>query len=327
MDSDPRAGRAHSMRPPRVLARLLRGALAGALVAALAGCASFSGSAEPVVSLKTRLDAVKALPEADALAAFASGDDEDRGGLDPKSYRDYVAGVYVRAADAQYLAFRTNLSRETKGAGFGSSTAILVMNGAAIVSGVEGARALATAAAVTSGTYSALSKEVFQDKTLQALLAAMDSRRATAKIALQKGLQQPANVYTLRDAFDAIYDLERQASLDVAVQQLTTLATADAAAQEKVLKSLYQAPILTQAAVDRLAAILDYVDALAASNQRADLDMLNAIAAAPGIEVGVGDTPGKTRNNIVVWLNDPAQTADIDAVIAKLKPVTKKDTY
>ena len=300
-------------------------ALAACGLLALGGCASFSGSAEPVVGLETRLNAVKSLPEDVALREFASTASNAREGLDPKSYRNYVAGVYERAADAQYLAFRTNLSREAKGAGFGTSTAILVMNGAAIVSGVEGARALAAAAAVTSGTYSALSKEVFQDQTLQALLAAMDSRRATAKIALHKGLREEANVYTMRDAFDAIYDLERQASLDVAIQQLTTLATEDAADQEAALQSLYQAPPLTQGQVAQLAPIVRFVTRLSASDQKADLDMLNAIAEVAGVTVSA--RPRETRNDIVEWLNAPAQTDDLDAVVAKLKPVTNKETY
>ena len=292
---------------------------------ALGGCSSFSGSAEPVVGLETRLNAVKSLPEDEALRQFASTASDARGGLDPKSYRNYVAGVYERAADAQYLAFRTNLSREAKGAGFGSSTAILLMNGAAIVSGVEGARALAAAAAVTSGTYSALSKEVFRDQTLQALLAAMDSRRATAKIALHKGLREEASVYSMQDAFDAIYDLERQASLDVAIQQLTTLATQDAADQEAALQSLYQAPPLTQGQVAQLAPIVRFITRLSASNQQADLDMLNAIAGVAGVTVSA--KPRETRNDIVEWLNAPAQTDDLDAVVAKLKPVTNKETY
>lgn len=297
------------------------------LLALLGGCASFSGSAEPVVGLQTRLDAVKALPEAQALREFGSTAVGARGGLTPRSYRDYVAGVYVRAADAQYLAFRTNLSREAKGAGFGTSTAILLMNGAAIVSGVEGARALAAAAAVTSGTYSALSKEVFQDQTLQALLAAMDSRRATAKITLQQGLQQKANVYSMQDAFDAIYDLERQASLDVAIQQLTTLATQDAAEQEAALQTEYLAPLMEDSEVDRLAAIVGYVTGLARSGQPADVDMLNRIAVAAGLTVSADATPNDLRKAIGKWLNLPAQRSDLDTVIAKLKSATLKDTY
>ena len=61
--------------------------------------------------------------------------------------RDYVAGVYSRAADARYQAFRTSLSREMRGASFGANAAVLLMNGVAIVSGIEGARALAAARA------------------------------------------------------------------------------------------------------------------------------------------------------------------------------------
>lgn len=171
----------------------------------------------------------------------------------------------------------------------------------------------------------ALSKEVFYDKTLPALLAAMDANRTAVKIRIRTGLGQPVSHYALRDALDDVRDLEAQATLDGAVQQLTSLATADAAEKREVLKTLYLAPSLTQAQVDRLGAIVRYLTGLSASAAQADHDMLNAVAKAVGVEAG--DTPRKTRNTIVAWLNAPAQTADLDAVIAAMKPATNKDSY
>lgn len=305
--------------------RAVRTVLIFGVAATLTGCASFTGSAGPISQRSARLDAVKALPEAEALRKFYSPNNSDRGGLDPASYRNYVSAVYEGAADAQYQAFRTQLSREIKGSQFGSTVAVLLMNGAAIVSGAEAARALAAASAVTTGTQGSFSKDVVYEKTLQALFAAMDGRRTSAKIRLKAGRQQSADRYSLREAFDDIADLERQASLDVAVEQLTALATTDAAAKETVLKSLYQAPILTEPQATRLASIVDFVDSLAANPTPANVAVLNGIAGVA--KVTVADTPAKTRNNIVFWLNAPEQTGDLAAVVTKLKPVTNKDSY
>jgi hypothetical protein len=305
--------------------RAIRSLLAASfLLGSLTACASFSGSAKPVVPLRSRLDAVSALPESDALRRFASPDDAVRSGLDQKSYRNYVAAIYLRAADARYAAFRTRLSREAKGASFGANAAVLVMNGAAIVSGVEGARALAAAAAVTSGTYATFSKEVLYEKTLQAMLAAMDAQRALARGQLAAGLLLPADQYSLGDALADIERVEEQASLDVAVQHITALATADAKKQEAAVHSVFQVGVLREDTETRLAALNSFVETLAASTIQADKDMLEAMANALGVK---GATFAQSAGNLKTALQSPAITDHIDATYDKLKPITHKDVY
>lgn len=293
--------------------------------ATLTGCASFSGTAKPIKEPSTRLAALGDISEKQALLNYYAKEDSSRDNLDRENYRNYVSAVYEGAADAQYQAFRVQLAREIKGTSFASTVGVLLMNGAAIVSGAEASRALAAGAAVTTGAYGSFSKDVLFDRTLQALLAAMDGRRSEAKIRLRAGRQLGVDRYSLRDAFDDIADLERQASLDVAVQQLSALATTDAAAKEKLLKSLYQVPLYTPAQEARLAPVINYVDALLKSNKDADVTMLKAIAMAAKIEIKEGEELRKTRNNIIDWLNRPEQVKNIDTVIANLNSVTKQD--
>jgi hypothetical protein len=300
-------------------------AMAAFAFVCLGGCASFRGAPEPVVAPRDRLAETQRLSEYQALMNYYAADSNSRGGLDPASYRNIVTDIYMAAADARYEQYKANLSREIRGYSFGSNALVLLLNGIAVVSGAEGARALAAASAVTSGTSAALSKEVFYDKTLQALFAAMDGNRTEVKIRIRIGLKQPALQYGLRDALDDVRDLEAQASMDAAIQQLTTLATNDTADKKEVLKTLYSAPVLTQAQVDTMSAIVRYVTSLSKSGTPTDVHTLNAIASAAGVDVG--PTPRKTRNNIVDWLNHPAQTEDLDSVVALLKPITNKDSY
>lgn len=295
------------------------------LLGLLGGCASFSGSAKPVTPLDTRLEAVNRVPEATALVNFAAPDDSARGGVDRKSYRNYVAGLYLQAVDARYAEFRTQLSQEAKGARFGSGTAILLMNGAAIVSGAEGARALAASAAVASGTYATYSKEVLYEKTLQALLAAMDAQRAQARGQLAAGLLLPADQYSMGDAFSALQRIEEQASLDVAAQHVTSLATADARKQEAAVQTLFRVGVLPPNVEDRLAALVGFVETLAASSVQADKNMLGDMADA--LKVPRGPTHAATAINIKTFLQSSAVTSDLDATFAKLKPVTNRDSY
>jgi hypothetical protein len=299
----------------------------GMLLIAISACASLRGSAEPVVSLQERLKETQTLKESTALRRFYASSDVPRGGLTQENYRNYVSDIYLSAADARYDAFKASLSREVRGTGFGSNATVLVLNGVAVVSGIEGARALAVAANVVSGANSALAAHMFNDKTLQALLAAMEGNRTTVKIRIRTGLQRPVSEYSLRDALDDIRDLEAQASLDSAIQQLTSLATNDTAAKKATLTTLYTAPVLKQPVLDELSKIADYIDNLtaAAIADPAKLKILNDMANAAHLTPGAA--PQDTRDALLTWLDDPAQTADPAKVVATFRTATQKDTY
>lgn len=292
--------------------------MAGLMLIGLSGCASFRGSATPVVALNDRLAAVRSLSEKEALLQYYRLPATERA-----NYRDYVADIYMAAADARYDEFKANLSREVRGSNFGSTATVLALNGVAIVSGIEGARALAAASAVITGTNASLGKQVFFDKTLQALLAAMEGSRTSVKIRVHTGLRLPADQYSLRDALDDIRDLEAQASLDSAIQQVTALATADTAVKKATLKSLYTAPVLDPADVVRLSTLTAYIDKLAASAEPKDQAKLTDLAK--GLKVDVGADATATSDNLVTWLNRLSKTADLDAVAAKMKSITNEE--
>jgi hypothetical protein len=296
-----------------------------------AGCASFRGAPEAVFTTSERSAAIKALTFSnsagcgDALLNYYSSNRACRLGLDQRSYRNYVTDKYVDAADGKYKDFRDALSNEMKGTAFGATSLGLLLNGIAVVSGAEGARALAAGAAVTSGAYSAFSKEVAYDKTAQALLAAIDANRTTVKIRIRTGLQQEVDHYSLRDALDDVRDLEDQASIEGAVQKLTTLATNDANAKQETLKALYVAPPLTANQVQQLAPIVAYLTTLSDSGKPEDAQILKDLAAKAKLDVS--DDARMNRNNLVAWLNQKKQTDDLNAVIALFKDVTKKESY
>ena len=295
---------------------VVSGLVLAAMLVSLSGCASFRGSAEPVVPLARRLKETDRLHEVNALLHYYSSDAHTRGGLDQRSYRNYVADIYMSAADARYDEFKASLSRQSRGSNFGSAATVLLLNGLAVVSGVQGARALAMGSAVVTGTNSALSKDVFYDKTLQALLAAMDGNRSTVKIRIRDGLKRSPEEYSLQNAFDDIRDLEAQASLDRALQQITTLATTDAATKKAKLQTLYKAPILTAQEVEPLVAFKVQITGLQKSGKAEDLAALKAMAAAAGTTTDA--PPRKIRSDLLDWLNKPEQEADLDETIARL---------
>lgn len=294
----------------------------------LTACASLRGSAQPILPLQTRLEAATQFKEADALQAFYAPTDGPRGGRDRREYRDMVAGIYLGAADARYEQFNAQLAREFRTTNTGSSIAVLIMNGVSVVSGQGAMRALAAGSAVVTGANASIDKNLFVDKSLQALLAAMDANRTSVKLRIRDGLRSlDAAEYSLRDVFDDIHDLEAQASVDVALQQLTTLATNDAQAKKKLLEASVQVPLLGPVLLEQVKRVRIYVETLAKAPDAASKAQLHQIAIA----IGATDDPAseaKTAGNIKAWLGTHVLTqADYDHLAETLKPLTHKDAY
>ncbi|WP_297512292.1 hypothetical protein [uncultured Caulobacter sp.] len=298
--------------------------LVGAL-AALTGCAAIRGAAKPVSPVDTRLALIKTYPEDQVYRAFYklsdacdAGETACRGGLGRTDYRDMIVALYLSAADARYEEFRLSLSREAKGTAFGGNLAVLIMNGAAVVSGNEARRALAAGSAVVSGGQAAVSKDLFVEKTLPAVLASMDANRSTARAAIITKLRLGADEYTLPEAISDVRALEGQARLDEAVQTLTTTAAADAAAKKKVLDAAYMVKLQGPLAARKQALLLDL--------QALDDEKLGQAAQALGAPTAAGRAEQTAR--IRVWFNANVQSdAAFDQAVARVKSLTGKEAY
>jgi len=301
---------------------------AGALLitlTVLSGCAALSGAAKPVTPVDTRLAFVKSYPEDQAYQAFykptdtcTANETACRGGLTRKDYRDMIVALYLSAADARYEQFRLALSREAKGTTFGGNLAVLIMNGAAVISGDEARRALAASSAVVAGGQAAVTKDLFVEKTLPAVLASMDANRSTARAGIITKLRLGAGQYSLPEAIADVRGLEGQARFDEAVQTLTTTATANAAEKKKQLDAAYAVKLQGPLAARKQALLLDL--------QTLDDAQLDQAARALGAAVAA-DRANQLAN-IRIWMNRNVQDEDaFDKAVASVKSITGKDGY
>lgn len=202
----------------------LRGlAIGGAVLLSLGagGCASFRGQPEPLEAKTDALAAIKGdYARVKVLPAYQAKPDNQKA-----AYRNEVAYIWIGASDAQYNAFKASLSREMKGSAFGSALTVLVLNGAAAVSGAEGARALAIGSATVVGGNAALNKDVFQDRTISGVISTMDAARTRKLTALRRRLlQETAADFPLGDALTAVSELNDSASLFAAADQIAATA-------------------------------------------------------------------------------------------------------
>ncbi len=307
---------------------------------ATAGCTSLRGSAEPVIPVRDRVNYVATYPEDTVYKTFFALKDNCsngerppvcRDGLTRVQYRNMITALYMSAADARYEEFRTRLSQEAKGTAFGGNIAILLMNGISVVSGNEARRALAAGSAVVAGGQASVSKDLFIDKALSAVLASMDGARAEAKTRIVEKLRLSAEQYSLPEALADVRRVEEQARLDQAIQKLTSTAVADAEEKQKKLDVAYmvelQGPLAT-----RKSALLDDIEALSDD----DFDKAIKAIADPNLDAAIKSVDSvpdnekrKAKNaRIRVWVHQNIlANGAFDETVRKLAPITKKDSY
>lgn len=216
-------------------ASLLAAILLAAGLLALSGCASFS--AAPRDFLPPQAVAItKDYYVANALRRYRSGNAADRYGASPRQWRDDVVTTYMAAADARYVEFRSNLSRESRGANFGMESASLLLSAGGTIASQGVANVFAAAVAALTGARASLAREVYFERTMPALVAGMEVNRLEAATRILRNLSRPETEYPLNVAILDAIAYGRTGSLDQAIQ-IVTVETAQQAARQR---SIYE---------------------------------------------------------------------------------------
>ena len=202
------------------IARLRKYLLLASLTS-LVACASFDAHPQPVLAIADVTNS-NGINVQDALTAFHSVSDSARQGLSRRGYRDMIIGTYLMAADLRFNEFRRHLSRQSRGSNFGLDLGILGTAGAAsIVNSERSANILAAIAAGLTGTRAAINRDVFFDRTLPALFAAMDGARTEIRTSIMVNMRRSADEYPLSVAFADLANYENAGSLDSAIERIT----------------------------------------------------------------------------------------------------------
>ena len=196
--------------------------LAFAPAAMLAACASFQAHPDPV--LDTRAVVASANHDIrEVLTAFGDPDGVNgrRRGLDRQQYRNMVVGTLIMAADARYLQFRRRLAAESRGSSLLLDIGILGLSNGASIASEATANALAAGAAGLTGTRAAVSRDVYFDRTIPAMIGIMDAERTNMRTSIMASLRRSAEEYPLAIALSDVAAYEAAASLDGAIEILT----------------------------------------------------------------------------------------------------------
>jgi hypothetical protein len=190
------------------------------MLLATGACASFDAMPRPIFDVQT---AVGIPPDYQMAAALERMDRTDNP-VAKKELRNRTIALYLAAADARYREFRVGLSRNVKGANLGLGLSVLALTGAGSIA-KGAANELSAAASGASGAQATMNKELYFEKTLPAIVSAMETNRLRQRANIMRRLRDDDVIqYPLEQAFADIGDYQLATNLDNAIQQITTAA-------------------------------------------------------------------------------------------------------
>jgi hypothetical protein len=301
--------------------RTLRaGLLAIALGSGLAGCAGIRG-VQQQVTLDDLTRGVCPTPE--ELTAFSSSDATARGGLTSGAYRDKIIGQCIIAADRKFADFTGDLRTESTSVKLGVDLATLTLAGLGAVG--NGAKDMAAATTGLIGAGAAVDKDVYFDKTLPALVSAMNVSRNEILAKIQKAQHDDPTgaAYSMANAAHDIWDYQNASNLDNAIKQLTNVVGQAEAQTAGVVQPLFTVGVVAAPLQAVRVKLTNYVNSLFVAGNRTQL---NAIATAlnlpKDVDPKVSDrtAAGDIRTEIVRRSQDQVHMAALQADLASLVP-------
>lgn len=195
----------------------------------MAGCASLEGAPRPIIPVSASVKIAANYGIQSAITKFRSADSAVRNGLTPLQYRDLVIAINLSAIDARYQEFRRNLSGEGRGGAIGIDLSIIGLTTAAtLIAG--SATELSAVAGAFAGGKGSVDKNLYFERTLPAILAAMDTERTKVRSHIVGNMKLTEAEYPLEVAFGDLAAYETAASIDRAIDSIT----ADASAARKI---------------------------------------------------------------------------------------------
>jgi hypothetical protein len=314
----------------------------------LAACASLSGSPVPVVSVNQSTSLAQQYAPDFALRAYhddplveeVAGEGMDlRRGLSEQQYRDMVVNVYLSAIDSRYFEFRTALSSERREVGTGFDFAILGLTTLATTAQDSIRESLAAAASVMTGTRASLDRNLYFDRTLPSLLAAMEASRLRVLARITQNLGKNELEYPLETAFTDLRAYEMAASLDGAIGVITAEASELRQAAEAELATAVQAcEVVDESAVTLNSRLSRFVHDLADSSKATatdsfatrtrDLQRIGVLAGlSPGLVIAAepAQVDTLTRRRLLAGVNGRCAAGDYQLLIDRIKQETERD--
>ncbi|MBV9785974.1 MAG: hypothetical protein JO264_19400 [Acidisphaera sp.] len=146
--------------------------------------------------------------------------------------------------ECSYNSFQRRLWGDNNLVSGGGDLFVLILNGLGATTGNSATKAaLAAASAGLVGAQGAISRDLYYQRTLPAVLAEMSANRDKQKAAILTALKGSDDQYPLRQADIDLAVLQRQSGIAAAIQNITETATADKTTAANTLAAVTSSPI------------------------------------------------------------------------------------
>lgn len=262
----------------------------------LAGCATLRGAQQSVAQLAPRA----IIPMENALIAYRAASDGDRLGMNRRDYRDHVLTLYVGAIEERYDTFVTALEMGDRSSALGLDLLLLGLSGATSLVPLDDVEDLANITTIATGARATIDRRVFFDRTIPALVSAMDAERATVLAEIVRKRALPIEQYSLDEGIDDLRRLQRAGRLNRALTRITRAAEADRAAQQTRLDAISSVCVdTTDATVGINTAYRDLIIGAPAAGTEGVTEAQRAEFAAR--ELALDLPPGTSATFELVW--------------------------
>jgi hypothetical protein len=236
-------------RPRPASAALLLGTLLLGTLLLASACAPVLGYPDNWGNDPARIAALEGAITQQTTRYNASGDSALR-----RSLRNAVVYDEMQIYEIDFSVFCRRLWGDSNVVAAGGDLAALAIAGLGAVSGNSATKsALAAASAGIVGAQAAISKDLYYQRTLPALLAQMAANRDRAKAAIYDALnQQDDTSYPLARAEIDLQVLQRQSGIADAIETITAQATQDKATAEALVDVARTASYSTASSATRI---------------------------------------------------------------------------
>lgn len=245
----------------------------------LAACSSIAGAPPRVIGVTQSNALANRYPMDRALETFDAIPSNPANGLTQRQFRDQVVAIYLNAIDANYYDWRGRVSGERRELGLGLDLVLLGFTNYASVAGPSIVNDLSAAAAGFAGARGALDRNVYFDRALPGLLAAMDEQRLEVRAQIVTNLRtKSAADYPLTTAFGDLSAYEMAGSLDRAIEEVTAQASEGRQQARLRYENAVRACDGEEDVADRTATIMGLVVRLQRSGTPESLSALGSLA-------------------------------------------------
>ncbi len=228
------------------------------LCVTVSGCASVGGHPETVVTTEETIQSLKPYFEASKQQEYETAAEEQA----RQRIRNQIVYNQMRAIDTRFHDFSKSLGVENSLTHTGLDASTISLSVWAALTGGSIGQNLAGIAGGLTGIKGSIDKNIYYEKTMPALVAAMKAERTRIRLVIDTGLKTDTKTYPLSRALLDVGDYYESGTFSGALASIVEKAAATTQATQEIRLNDLTEEALSDEVLDKADALVDAVDKL-----------------------------------------------------------------